>query len=118
MAETLESNIIRHLIMKARITGGQISDIGRTIVEMAVKDGLLAMALDLAYENSLADKITAVIWELIIEGVYTPGLAGCGKTLSPSKMALSKSCKLLILQSAKQPLRADFGDKRCFSAAC
>jgi hypothetical protein len=87
MAETLESNIIRHLIMKARITGGQISDIGRTIVEMAVKDGLLAMALDLAYENSLADKITAVIWELIIEGVYTPGLVLlCHKTIWAARL--------------------------------
>jgi hypothetical protein len=79
MAETLESSIIRHLILKAKLTGGgtgspfQISDIARTVVDMAIKEGLLSEAPRLEYQSPLADKITAVIWELIIEGVYTPG---------------------------------------------
>ena len=41
-------------------------------------------------------------------------LAGCGKTLSSPKMALSKSCKLLILQSTKHTPRADFDERGVF----
>ena len=58
---------------------------------------------------------------IVAVGLYKrakKALAGCGKTLSSPKMALSKSCKLLILQSTKHPPRADFDEKRCFSAAC
>jgi hypothetical protein len=73
MAETLDSDVIRRLILKGKRTGGQIGDIGRDVVYMAVQNGFLSVAPDLAYENPLAEKITAVIWELIIEGVYTPG---------------------------------------------
>jgi len=79
MPETLESNIIRHLILKAKLKGGgsesnfQISDIVRTVVEIAVRNGLLSESPRLEYQNPLADKITAIIWELIIEGIYTPG---------------------------------------------
>ena len=71
--ETLESSVIRHLILKAKLEGGQLFDIGRTVLNMAVKEGLLSVAPDLAYQNPLAEKITVVIWELIIEGLYTPG---------------------------------------------
>jgi hypothetical protein len=79
MDETLESSIIRHLILKAKLTGGgsgsnfQISEIVRTVVDIAVQRGLVSVAPRLEYQNPLTDKITAVIWELIIEGVYTPG---------------------------------------------
>ncbi|MGA2412094.1 MAG: hypothetical protein ABSG46_17135 [Candidatus Binataceae bacterium] len=45
-------------------------------------------------------------------------LTGCRKTLLSSEMALSKSCKLLILQSRKQPPMTDFDGKTRFSAAC
>jgi hypothetical protein len=85
MSETLESSIIRHLILKAKLTGGsgnnfQIFDIVQRVVALAVRDGHLREAPHydnlVKYQNPLADKITAVIWELIIEGVYTPG-GGC-----------------------------------------
>jgi hypothetical protein len=77
--ETLESNIIRHLILKAKLTGDdpssnfQIATIVQTVVNMAVEKHLLSEMPRLDYSNPLADKITAVVWELIIEGVYTPG---------------------------------------------
>ncbi len=75
--EDLDSSVIRHLILKAKLTGGvynfQISTIVQAVCDMAVKDGLLPEAPRLQYQNPLADKITAVIWELIIEGIYTPG---------------------------------------------
>ena len=73
MAETLESSTIRHLILTTKLGNGQISDIARNVAYAAVRQGLLSEAPDLHYENPLADKITAVIWELIVEGVYTPG---------------------------------------------
>src|SRR5438046_566658 len=75
----LESSVIRHLILKAKLTGEgpgssfQISDIVRAVVETAVRNGALRETPNLEYSNPLADKITEVIWELIIEGVYTPG---------------------------------------------
>ena len=76
---TLESSAIRHLILKAKLTGKpqsqlQMSDIVRTVVDMAVKQGLLREAPHQYLEPQLEGKISAVIWELIIEGVYTPGL--------------------------------------------
>ena len=81
MAETLESNVIRHLILKAKMTGGgqnsklRVADIVKAVVEGAVEKGFLKepLRLELEYYNPLFDKIVAVIWELIIEGVYTPG---------------------------------------------
>src|ERR1039457_3044603 len=73
-ANQLDSSMIRHLILKAKLEGGQISDIGRNVVYMAVQERFLSTAPELAYEHPLSGKITAVIWELIIEGVYTPGL--------------------------------------------
>lgn len=39
--ETLDSSEVRHLIIKAKLTGGQISDIARTVVDMAVRNGSL-----------------------------------------------------------------------------
>jgi hypothetical protein len=51
-----------------------MGDIVRTVVDMAVKQGLLREAPHLYVESQLEGKISAVIWELIIEGVYTPGL--------------------------------------------
>ena len=71
--ETLDSSIIRHLIFKAKMRGGQLGDVVRTVAAIAVEKGLLAGVPDFAYQNQLADKITAVVWEFIIEGVYTPG---------------------------------------------
>ena len=77
--EMLESSVIRHLILKAKLTEDvagsnfQISDVVRTVIDTAVKNGSLPETSRLEYSNTLADKITAVIWELIIEGVYTPG---------------------------------------------
>jgi hypothetical protein len=75
MPETLDSSLIRHLILKGRFTSPnlQISDIGRSVVSWAVNGGFLSGHVDLHYDNALAEKITAVIWELIFEGVYTPG---------------------------------------------
>lgn len=69
-----DSSVIRHLILTARLGSGQINDIVRTVVDSAVAMGLLPGAPDLHFESPLTEKITAVIWELIIEGVYTPGL--------------------------------------------
>ena len=80
MGETLESSVIRHLILKAKLASGeqgrnlQIADIVQKVWDMAVRDSFLREACPrLEYQNLLFDKITAVIWELIIEGVYTPG---------------------------------------------
>jgi len=69
----LDSSIIRHLIFKAKPKGGQVSDIVRTVCDLAVQGGDLQRVPNIEYQNPLADKITAVIWELIIEGVFTPG---------------------------------------------
>ncbi len=73
MVETLEASVIRHLILTAKMGGGQIRDIVQNVLTSAVAKGLLREAPDIHYQCPLADKITAVIWELIIEGVYTPG---------------------------------------------
>src|SRR6478672_8574169 len=73
--ETLESSKIRHLILTAKLGGGQISDIVQHVLQSAVATGLLHDMPDIHYECPLADKITAVIWELIIEGIYTPGMS-------------------------------------------
>ena len=73
MPETLDSNMIRHLILKFKRERGQISDIVQAVLQLAVKEGALSSVPNIQYENPLADKITAVIWELIIEGLYTPG---------------------------------------------
>jgi len=78
--EDLESSVIRHLILKAKLTGSgmgnnfQISTIVRAVCDLAVGSGLLREVPRLEYQHPMADKITAVIWELIIEGVYTPGI--------------------------------------------
>jgi hypothetical protein len=69
----LDSSTIRHLILATKLNSGQISDIARNVAYAAVRQGLLTVAPDFAYESSLANKITAVVWELILEGVYTPG---------------------------------------------
>src|ERR1039457_6134611 len=77
MADTgreLDSSTIRHLILTTPVSSGQISNIARNIAYAAVRQGLLTEVPDFAYETPLADKITAVVWELILEGVYTPGL--------------------------------------------
>ena len=75
MAETLESGVIRHLILATKLGDGQISDIVGNVMSAAVAKGLLREAPDIHYQCPLADKITAVIWELIMEGVYTPGIS-------------------------------------------
>lgn len=75
MAETLESSVIRHLILTTKLGGGQISDIVQNVLTSAVAKGLIREAPDIHYQCPLADKITAVIWELIVEGVYTPGIS-------------------------------------------
>lgn len=69
----LEPSAIRQLIFTTKLGSGQISDIVRNVLYAAVKNGLLKEAPDIHYENPLTNKITAVIWELIMEGVYTPG---------------------------------------------
>ena len=73
MADDLDSSTIRHLILATKLGNGEISHIATNVVDAAVRQGLLSEAPDLHYQSPLADKITAVVWELIIEGVYTPG---------------------------------------------
>ena len=75
MAATRELNAdaIRHLIFKAKRQGGSLWDISSMILHLAVQEGYLSAVPDLAYENPVAEKILAVVWGLIIEGVYTPG---------------------------------------------
>jgi hypothetical protein len=73
--ETLESSVIRHLILTAKLPSGQISDIVRNVLQTAVGRGLLREAPEIHYGCPLADKVTEVIWELIMEGVYAPGLS-------------------------------------------
>src|ERR1700684_3399188 len=73
MPETLESNVIRDLILTSKWNAGQISDIVRNVLYAAVAIGQLRDAPDIEYKCPLANKITAVIWELIMEGVYAPG---------------------------------------------
>jgi hypothetical protein len=72
-AGELDSATIRRLILKSKLNGGQLSDIGVHVVHLAMQEGLLSTAPDLSYGHPLAEKITAVVWELIIEGIYTPG---------------------------------------------
>ena len=65
---TLESSAIRHLILKAKLTGRpqsqlQMGDIVRTVVDMAVKQGLLREAPHLYVDSQLEGKISAVIPE-------------------------------------------------------
>ena len=67
----LDSTAIRHLILATKLSGGQIGDIARNVAYAAVRQGLLTEVPDFAYETPLADKITAVVWQLILEGVYT-----------------------------------------------
>jgi len=43
------------------------------VFQKAVQEGYLSAVPDLAYQHPLSEKIVAVVWELIIEGVYTPG---------------------------------------------
>jgi hypothetical protein len=74
MTANLDSSTIRHLILTTKLSGGQIGDIARNVAYAAVHQGLLSAVPDFAYQTTLGDKITAVLWELIIEGVYTPGL--------------------------------------------
>jgi hypothetical protein len=73
-AKKLDSSTIRHLILAAKIGNGEISYIATNVVQSAFRQGLLSEVPDLHYQNPLADQITAVVWELIIEGVYTPGV--------------------------------------------
>jgi hypothetical protein len=56
-ARELDSNAIRHLILKTKLGEGRIGDIGRNVVYMAVKDGLLSDASELAYEHPLAQVV-------------------------------------------------------------
>jgi hypothetical protein len=69
----LDSTVIRHLILTTKLGAGQISDIVRNVLYAAVNKGLLHEVPNIQYQCPLADKITAVIWELIMEGVYAPG---------------------------------------------
>jgi hypothetical protein len=61
------------LILKAKLKGGSLWDIANMVFQMAVQEGYLSAVPDLAYQHPLSEKIVAVVWELIIEGVYTPG---------------------------------------------
>lgn len=76
---TLESSVIRHLILKSKLTSKtqpstKIDDIVRTVLDMADREDVLS-EIPVSYEKSaLEGKILAVIWGLIIEGVYMPGL--------------------------------------------
>ena len=76
---TLESSVIRHLILNSKVTGktqtsAKIDEIAGKVVDMAVKEGFLQEEPLPNERSALEGKILAVIWGLIIEGVYTPGL--------------------------------------------
>jgi hypothetical protein len=76
---TLESNVIRHLILDAKLPSKahdstEIGNIVAAVFNMAVTDGFLHEVPSGHDESALEGKIIAVIWGLIIEGVYTPGL--------------------------------------------
>jgi len=47
------------------------------IAQMALSrahgDGLISAVPECAYENALCDKVLTVVWELILEGVFSPG---------------------------------------------
>ncbi len=75
MAATRELNAdaIRRLIFKAKPQGGSLWDISNIVLHLAVQEGYLPTVPDLAYQNPVAEKILAVVWGLIIEGIYTPG---------------------------------------------
>jgi hypothetical protein len=69
----LNADAIRRLIFKAKLQGGSLWDISNTVLHLAVQEGYLSTVPDLAYQNPIAEKILAVVWGLIIEGIYTPG---------------------------------------------
>ena len=77
---SLESSVIRHLIFKAKLTATPqrallMADIVQRVISMAVSDGFLRQEPSHDQRSALESKVTEVIWELIIEGVYTPGLS-------------------------------------------
>ena len=69
----LDSALIRQLIFATKLGNGQISDIVRNVLYAAAYKGLLEQVPDLHYENPLANKISSVVWELVLEGIYAPG---------------------------------------------
>jgi hypothetical protein len=76
MSETLSANHIRRLILKAKLPGGALQDMARTIASMAKEENLISSVPDFAYSTQVTDGIAqailAVVWEMIIEGLYAP----------------------------------------------
>lgn len=75
---TLDSNTIRHLIFKAKLSDTpqktvRICDVVAAVFELAVNEHYLDKAPALYAASEPEKAILAVIWGLIIEGVYTPG---------------------------------------------
>jgi hypothetical protein len=77
MPDSLSTEQIRRLIFKIKWGGGMFSDLARWIGDEAFKDGLLQQRPDFSYgtHQTLGENILEVVWGLIIEGVYTPGIS-------------------------------------------
>jgi hypothetical protein len=73
MRETLEASQIRYLIFKAKMQNGGVLAVARNVANLAHNLGWISAVPDMHYEHPLGEKILAVVWELILEGVYTPG---------------------------------------------
>jgi hypothetical protein len=77
MYDVLDFSQIRRIIFKMRWHGGQIIGLARSVAEAARAEGLISQVPDFAYSSSstdpLAERILSVCWELVLEGLYTPG---------------------------------------------
>src|SRR5207249_6002608 len=75
----MDSAIVRTLILNAKLTekpgGLQLNDIVEAVISLAIKKKLLSRRPRFQAEKNLQDKICEVIWGLILEGVYTPGVS-------------------------------------------
>lgn len=77
MPEALSRAEIRRLILKIKYPGGHVVGLARAIAAEAVAAGMLSSTPNFAYSSPEADSLSAsiltVCWELVLEGVYSPG---------------------------------------------
>ncbi len=77
MFDALNSSEIRRIIFKLKHPAGQIIGLARMVAASAQTEGLIDDVPEFVYSNpsvdALAERILAAYWELVLEGVYTPG---------------------------------------------
>jgi hypothetical protein len=77
MYDSLTSSEILRIVFKNKYAGGQIVGLARFVVQTAKTEGLIQNVPDFAYSSPdhdlLGERIMAVYWQLVLEGIYTPG---------------------------------------------